>query len=172
MLFFALLAITALGLRSLARIGRLSTMMGWPRCIRGGLMISLLVIGTDHLLNPDRYIPMISGFMPYPKEITYFTGFCEILGAIGLAHPRTRRAAGYMLALYFICVFPANISNAAYGIHAQGLPEARWYYLLRLPMQPLAIIAALIAGNIASLRGTVRGIIQVVRITLLPERPY
>jgi hypothetical protein len=45
-------------------------------------------------------------------RVGYFTGACEILGAVGLGVPRWWRLAGIMLAIYFVCVFPANIQNA------------------------------------------------------------
>jgi uncharacterized membrane protein len=42
-----------------------------------------------------------------------------------------------MLAIYFVCVFPANIKNAIEGLSVQGLPGANWYYWMRLLFQPL-----------------------------------
>lgn len=56
-----------------------------------------------------------------------------------------------MLAVYFVAVFPANIHNALNGLAVDGLPQAGWYYWLRLPFQPLAILWALYASGVFSL---------------------
>jgi uncharacterized membrane protein len=53
-----------------------------------------------------------------------------------------------MLALYFVAVFPANIKNAIEGLSVEGLPEAAWYYWVRLPFQPLVIWWSLYAAAV------------------------
>jgi len=53
-----------------------------------------------------------------------------------------------MLAVYFVAVFPANIHNALNGLAVEGLPQAGWYYWLRLPFQPLAIWWALFSAQL------------------------
>ena len=50
-----------------------------------------------------------------------------------------RYLAGILLAIYFVCVFPANIKNAIEGLSVEGLPAANWYYWARLLFQPLVI---------------------------------
>jgi uncharacterized membrane protein len=82
---------------------------------------------------------MMPRFVPYPRAVVLFTGLCEIAGGIGLLIPGMRLLAGFMLAVYFVCVFPANIKNAVEGLAVEGLPRNRWYYWLRLPFQPVAI---------------------------------
>lgn len=109
--------------------------------------VALLLAGSDHLRNPGRYLPMLPGFVPWPSRTVAFTGLCEIAGAIGLLLPQTRMLAGWALALYFVCVFPANVRNALQGLEAAHLPSAQWYYWFRLPFQPLAIWWALLAGG-------------------------
>ncbi len=70
-----------------------------------------------------------------------FTGLCEIAGAVGLMLRRLRRSAGRLLAVYFVCVFPANVQNALTAGQQvagfSGLPP--WYSRLRLGAQPLII---------------------------------
>ncbi len=112
------------------------------------MAVALLLVGSDHLLNPQRYLPMMPDVLPYHLELVLFTGLCELAGAIGLLLPRWRRWAALALALYFVCVFPANIKNAVEGLDVEGLPAATWYYWLRLPLQPLIILWALYAGEL------------------------
>ena len=103
-------------------------------------------------VQPDRYLAMMPDLLPYHLELVLFTGLCELAGAIGLLLPRWRRWAALALALYFVCVFPANIKNALDGLDVEGLPAATWYYWLRLPMQPLIILWALYAGELIGRR--------------------
>jgi uncharacterized membrane protein len=91
---------------------------------------------------------MLPDFLPYHRELVLFTGLCELAGAIGLLLPRWRRWAAMALALYFVCVFPANIKNALDGLSVEGLPAATWYYWLRLPFQPPIVLWALYAGGL------------------------
>ncbi len=148
MLFFALVALAAAAAALAGRLG-LPGLGTWPARMRWGLAFGLVLIGLDHLGHPARYVAMIPPALPFPHEIALFTGLCEIAGAIGLLIPRLRGAAGFMLALYFVCVFPANIHNALTGgAGLEGLPAASWYYWARLPFQPLIIWWALAAAEL------------------------
>lgn len=80
---------------------------------------------------------MMPRFVPYRRAVVLFTGLREIAGSIGLLIPGLWLLAGVLLAIYFVCVFPANIKNAAVGLTVEGLPGNRWYYWLRLPFQPV-----------------------------------
>ncbi len=52
-----------------------------------------------------------------------------------------------MLALYAVCVFPANIKHAFYGIDLPQLPSSWWYHGPRLLAQPVLVWLALFAGG-------------------------
>lgn len=153
MLFIALLILLTL-LALLADRGGMPGLSGWSARMRLAMAVALLLVGSDHLLTPQRYLAMMPDFLPYQLELVLFTGLCELAGAIGLLLPRWRRWAALALALYFVCVFPANIKNALDGLDVEGLPTATWYYWLRLPMQPLIILWALYAGELIGRRHT------------------
>jgi uncharacterized membrane protein len=91
---------------------------------------------------------MIPAYLPLDAEIVLFTGVCELAGALGILVPQLRWLAGIMLAIYFVCVFPANIKNAVEGLTVEGLPSAGWYYWVRLAFQPLVIWWTLYATEI------------------------
>ncbi|MEX6503864.1 DoxX family protein [Pseudomonas zhanjiangensis] len=146
MLFIALLITLGLLAALADRLGA-PGLANWPARMRLAMALALLLAGSDHLLNPQRYLPMMPELLPYPLGLVLFTGLCELAGAIGLLLPRWRRWAALALALYFVCVFPANIKNALDGLNVAGLPAASWYYWLRLPFQPLIILWALYAGE-------------------------
>ncbi len=115
--------------------------------MRLALVLALLLVGVDHWLTPARYLAMMPAYLPWHLELVLLTGACEIAGAFGLLWTRTRRLAGGLLALYFVCVFPANLHNALNGLQVDGLPNAQWYYWLRLPFQPLIILWTLYAAE-------------------------
>lgn len=142
MLFFVLLAILTLGV---ALVHRRSD---WPARMRIAMAIALVAVGTDHWVNPERYLPMMPPWIPLHFELVLFTGAAEIAGAFGLLLRRTRTLAGIALAAYFVAVFPANIHNALNAVAIDGLPQAAWYYWARLPFQPLAIWWALFSAGL------------------------
>jgi uncharacterized membrane protein len=151
MLFLAVLIVATMLSAFAAAIGLLRW-EGWAPSMRLGLVAGLFVFGIDHLVTPERYVAMIEGFLPVPHFFAVFTGLCEIAGAIGLLLPATRRLAGLALAAYFVAVFPANIANAVGGLNVEGLPQAEWYYWMRLAVQPVFIWWALVAGGNIGLR--------------------
>ena len=61
---------------------------------------------------------------------------------------RLRRLAGLMLALYAICVFPANLRHAIEAIDVPPLPSSWWYHGPRLLFQPVFVWWALFAGEL------------------------
>ncbi len=88
--------------------------------------------------------------IPHPRAVVVFTGLCEIAGAIGLLIPQTRRSASIGLALYALCVWPANIYQAFWSIHVPPLPDGWWYHAPRLIFQPVLIWAPLWAAAVTS----------------------
>jgi uncharacterized membrane protein len=144
LLFFLLLVVMTLVAFALPAF------KNWPARMRLGMALALLFVGSDHWINPGRYLPMMPPWMPLHLELVLFTGAAEIAGAIGLLWKRTRKLAGFMLAVYFVAVFPANVHNALNGLTVEGLPQASWYYWMRLPFQSLAIWWALYASGLVS----------------------
>ena len=96
-----------------------------------------------HLAAPDSFLPIVPGWVPAPREVVLITGGCEIAGAIGLLTRHFRVWAGIALAAYAICVFPANLKHAFYGVQVAGLPSSWWYHGPRLAMQPVLVWWAL-----------------------------
>ena len=136
MLFFALIVIFTFLAALASRLG-VPGQTDWRACMRWGLALALVFTGVDHIVMPQRYLPMMPDFVPFHAPVVFLTGLCELAGAIGLLAPRLRRLAGILLAIYFVCVFPANVKNATDGLSVEGLPTANWYYWIRLLFQPL-----------------------------------
>jgi uncharacterized membrane protein len=83
-----------------------------------------------------RIVPPV---IPWPRATVLISGVFELLGAIGILIPATRRAAGIGLFLLTIAVTPAN----AYMLqHAELFNVPRWALIVRLPFQ--VVLLALI----------------------------
>lgn len=76
------------------------------------------------------------------------TGVCELAGAAALLTRRFRAFAGVMLALYAVCVFPANLKHAFYNVDVPGLPSSWLYHAPRLALQPVLVWWALFAARV------------------------
>jgi len=107
-----------------------------------------VAFGALHLAAADGFTPIMPPGIPFPREVVLVTGVCEIAGGIGLLAPATRRWAGAMLALYAVCVWPANIYQAFWHVHVAHLPDSWWYHGPRLALQPVLIWWALFAGGV------------------------
>ncbi|MDZ4376062.1 MAG: DoxX family protein [Phenylobacterium sp.] len=107
-----------------------------------------LAAGFFHLIAPGGFLRIMPPIVPFPEAVVAVTGVCEIAGAVGLMIPRTRRWAGGMLALYALCVWPANLHHALAGVHVPPLPDSWWYHGPRLAFQPVLIWWALLAGGV------------------------
>ncbi len=112
-------------------VARLSGQLGvsqlreWPAATRVGLAIMFLFTAAAHFnsVRPDM-VAMVPPFVPAPELMITFTGICEILGALGLLLPRTRRVAAVALIALLLAVLPANIYAAQAGITFRGAPPS------------------------------------------------
>ena len=107
-----------------------------------------MVAGCIHLLHPDAFLPIVPDWVPFSRAVVLVTGVCEIAGAVGLITTRFRRIAGVMLAVYAVCVFPANIKHALEGIHVPPVPDGWGYHFLRLALQPVLVWWALYSAAV------------------------
>lgn len=110
----------------LARLaGRLGAapLRDWAVATRVGLAVMLCFTAAAHFnsMRADM-IAMVPPGVPNPEFMVTFTGICEVLGAIGLLVPRTRRIAAVALIAFLLAVLPANIHAAQAGITLRGAP--------------------------------------------------
>lgn len=103
------------------------------------VLIAALFIaaGVNHFVSPDVYLKIMPAYLPWPLALVYVSGFFEVVGGIGVAVPRLRRAAGWGLIALLVAVFPANVDMV---LHADRFPEIPfWALVARLPLQGLLI---------------------------------
>ncbi|SDA25899.1 DoxX family protein [Sphingomonas sp. NFR15] len=120
----------------------------WRAGLRWVLAGVFMVAGVLHLRFPAPFLAITPAWVPDPRAVIAATGACEIAGAVGLSVPRFRRAAAIMLALYAVCVFPANVKHALDYITLGRGALTLWYHVPRLLMQPVIVWWALFAGGV------------------------
>ena len=92
-------------------------------------------------------------WVPLPAEVVLWTGIAESLGALALIQPwsrRLRRGGAIGLALYAVCVFPANINHFALDMAREGGGWGLAYHLPRMALQPLLVWLALWTGGVTN----------------------
>ena len=123
--------------------------MTTTRAVMCWILAAFYVIGgLGHFVAIDRVVQIVPDVVPYPRAIVIVTGILETAGAIALLIPRWRRLAGIMLALYAVCVFPANIKHAVDGSSLLPFAESWWYHGPRIAMQPVIVWWALFCAGV------------------------
>ncbi|MGX7952044.1 DoxX family protein [Tsuneonella sp. HG249] len=130
--------------------GRLSRADGRRGAARWLLALFYAVAGYFHLATPAPFLRIMPEYVPHAEAVVLFTGVAELLGAAGLIQPWSqplRRWAGAGLAIYALCVWPANFQHLALdSVHPDGGMSLA-YHIPRLALQPLIIWLALWASG-------------------------
>lgn len=114
--------------------------------IRWVLALLYALAGVAHLRAPQGFMAIMPSWVPAPEAVVWFTGVAELAGAAGLLQPwfpALRRAAGWGLALYAVCVFPANIVHFARDMARPDLGLGLGYHVPRMVLQPVLVWLAL-----------------------------
>ncbi len=107
----------------------------------------LLAAGVGHLVATDVFLAQTPTWLPARTAIVIGSGVIELgLGAALLALPRHRVVVGWVVAAWFVIVFPGNVNQAVTGTSAFGLDTStgRW---IRLLFQPALVVWALWATS-------------------------
>jgi uncharacterized membrane protein len=104
----------------------------------------LIYAGISHLTTSRlEFQAQVPSWVPFSADFVVLeSGVVEICLGIALVSLQYRRYVGLATAVFFIAIFPGNISQYLNGIDAFGLDtdQAR---LVRLFFQPLLVIWAL-----------------------------
>ena len=109
------------------------------------LGLILVYAGASHLLwNRTEFLAQVPAWLPVNKDLVVIvSGIIELLLGLGLLFfARYRTTLGWLTALFFILIFPGNISQFVNHVDGFGLntDSARG---LRLIFQPLLVVWAL-----------------------------
>jgi len=123
----------------------------WRTAVRWLFAVFYAFAGYKHIADPAPFLKIMPPWVPAPEATVFWTGVAEIFGAIGLAQPWSdagRRAAAIGLALYAVCVFPANINHFAMDMARADGGWGLAYHVPRMIAQPLIVWLALWAGGV------------------------
>ncbi|WP_305098457.1 DoxX family protein [Croceibacterium aestuarii] len=118
--------------------------------LRGLLAGFYAAAGYFHLTVPGPFLRIVPGWVPMPQTVVALTGLAEFAGAAALFQPwsrRLRKIGGIGLALYALCVWPANVNHMLMDL---ARPDHGWglaYHVPRMLAQPLLIWLALWTGE-------------------------
>ncbi|MEM7781190.1 MAG: DoxX family protein [Pseudomonadota bacterium] len=102
--------------------------------------------GYRHLVAPGPFLSIVPQGVPFKEAVVFWTGIAEIAGALGLIQPfhrKLRQAAGIGLALYALCVWPANINHLIMDLESADGGLGLAYHIPRMIAQPIIIWLAL-----------------------------
>ncbi|MDQ2792302.1 MAG: hypothetical protein DLM60_00150 [Pseudonocardiales bacterium] len=118
-----------------------------------GLAVLLTSTGVLHFVAPASFDGIVPEQLPgAARTWTHLSGVAELLVAVLIALPRTRRLGGLLAALLFVAVFPANVKMAIDWSDRPAWMRALAYG--RLPLQiPLVLWAVLVYRRAAARRG-------------------
>lgn len=108
------------------------------------LAVALLVAGTAHFTSTDEFLGQVPTFLPLREEIVIVSGVVELALGVLLLVLRGHRLAvlGWVVAVFFVAVFPGNLWQAYHGSPSFGLDSAT-SRVVRLFFQPLLVAWAL-----------------------------
>ena len=89
--------------------------------------------GVMHFVDTEFFMRIMPPYLPWHLFFVYLSGVIEILLAIGLLIPRTRRLAAWGVIALLIAVFPANIYHFTSG--GAGMDVPQWTLGVRLVLQ-------------------------------------
>ena len=105
---------------------------------------ALIYTGILHLTTSRlEFQAQVPPWVPFsPDFVVLASGVVEILLGLALASLRRRKEVGIATALFFIAIFPGNISQYVNKVDAFGLDSDQARFI-RLLFQPLLVIWAL-----------------------------
>ena len=115
------------------------------RCV---LAAFFAAAGAAHLVAPETLAAITPSWVPFPTQVIFLTGLFEIAAAAGVLTKPLRQPAGVALAVYALCVRPANFKHAFEGIDVPSIPSSWWYHGPRLTLQPVTMWWALFSSEV------------------------
>ena len=103
----------------------------------------LLVAGVGHFVNTEEFYGQVPPWLPLDERfVVLASGVVELILGVALVIGFRRVVVGWVVAAFFVAVFPGNVSQYVTGSDAFGL-ETDTSRLVRLFFQPLLVVWAL-----------------------------
>ena len=107
------------------------------------LALFMIFAGISHLtFNRVEFQSQVPDWVPLSKDlVVILSGILEIILGLGLAFWAKQRVKfGWVLALFFILIFPGNIAQYVDGKDAFGALNSDRARLIRLFFQPVLVV--------------------------------
>ena len=132
--------------------------------VRLGLAFVLLFFvigGVFHFTKTALEMSIVPPWVPEPRLAVLVSGVCELLGAVGLLVPASRRFALWGLFALVIAVTPCHVYMLQYPGRFPAAPY--WVLVLRLPLQAILLwLIGWLALHPATRRPSVTGSLPAV----------
>ena len=108
------------------------------------LGVFLFGAGIGHFTNAQAFLAQVPPWMPAPEAVVAISGVVELLlgAALIIAPRRYRPIVGWVVAAFFVVIFPGNLSQFIPGTDAFGLDSDAARFM-RLLFQPVLVVWAL-----------------------------
>lgn len=107
------------------------------------LVAGYLLAGVNHIVHPNGYIRIIPSYLPAPVMLNYIAGVVEIVLAILMIRPKTRRVASPGITVMLLAFLPVHFTMLADAPLQVGsimvTPFIAW---IRLLLQPVLMLWA------------------------------
>lgn len=92
----------------------------------------MIAAGILHFVKPGFFVRIVPPYLPFPLELVYVSGACEIVLGVLLLTNRFSRMAAWGIVALLVAVFPANIYLYQ---HQEIVPASPTVHLIRLLLQ-------------------------------------
>ena len=116
--------------------------------MRWAIALFYTAAGIAHLMAPDKLMSITPDWVPFPMQVVLFTGVFEIVASIALVTTPLRWWAGVAMAVYALCVWPANFKHAFDAVNLPYVSSSWLYHGPRLAFQPVIIWWALYCAHV------------------------
>ena len=104
------------------------------------MILFYVAAGTNHFINPNFYLPLIPGYLPFHGAINITSGIIEISFALLLIPTFSRKWAAYGIIAMLVAFIPAHVYFIEVNSCAGDLCVPSWVGWFRLVViHPLLI---------------------------------
>ncbi len=109
------------------------------------MVFTYFFAGLAHFLKADYYLSFIPAVVPQARFLVQLSGAAQIILAVLLAIPKTRRGACYAILLLWSISLPLNIYTVATG--GVGTPFTSWQLKALIPFHLLLMLWAFLLSQ-------------------------
>lgn len=107
------------------------------------LLMSVLYVaaGVNHFIQPVFYVNIMPHYFPFPLELVYISGVCEIVLGVFVLFSKTRKTASWLIIAMLITFLSVHLQIVIDNYSLLGLMF--WISVIRIPLQYVLIKWAL-----------------------------